>query len=128
MITELARINGTAYGVKFTVCRNAEVAGLALEVESDDALAKMNHAGRAISDAGFDYEFCSDFRAYNGGPRKSIVEAVFYTADVIQTEGEADELDDWKATWQRGAGATEIPASVLAQADEVVSAAFAAMK
>lgn len=133
-ITEIARVNGTAYGVKFVVCSNAEVAGLALELDDhDDALPIMQDVARAISHAGYDYDRCSDFRAYNGGPRVGLVDAIFYVAD-LEFEGDvkpadADcDLGDWRVTWQRGAGAVAIPKEIEAMADAVVDAAWATVK
>lgn len=126
-VTEIARINGRAYGVAFVVCRNSEVARLALELEDNEvALSMMDSAGREISDAGFDFDYCSDFRAYNGGPRVGLVDAIYYVAD-LSYEGEiappdADcDLEDWRETWQRGAGSTEIPAEVKALVDAVLA-------
>lgn len=128
-IREVARIGNVAWGVTFVVCRNAEVAGLALELDDhDDALHMMDSAGRAISDAGFDYEWCGDFRAYNGGPLTGLVDAIYYVANVVETEGEVDELDNWSKVWERGAGATVIPAIVRAKVEEVIEVANAAIK
>lgn len=116
-ITEVARIDGKAYGVSFVVCNNGEVARLALNLEHEsDAITAMHAEARKLAEAGFDYVYESSFQAYNGGPRVNLVDAVYYVADIF----EDDELDEWRKTWQRGAGATQIPAEVTAKVEAIV--------
>lgn len=127
-VREVARVNDVAYGVAMVVCRNGEVARLAMDLDDEAAaLYRMDAAGRAITDAGYDYDWCADFRAYNGGPRTGLVDAVYYVADVYEAAGdEPEELSDWRRTWQRGAGAVAIPAAVVAAVESVVEAAMGA--
>lgn len=125
-ITEIGRVENTAYGVSFVVCSNAEVVRHMFDCDDDDqARAITDAAGRAISDAGCDYERCSDFLAYNGGPRTGLVDAIVYVADV---DDDGERFGKWRATWQRGAGATAIPAEIQAKIDAVIDAAYSAAK
>lgn len=127
-ITEVARLDGMAYGVYFVVCGNGEVAGEKLGVEDrEKALRMMTYAALEVGDSGYDFERCGDFRAYNGGPRRDLVEAIYCVADLDDDETPEADLD-WRETWQRGAGATEIPSEVSAIAEKVIESAYRAMR
>jgi hypothetical protein len=141
-IIEVGRDGNTVYGVAFTVCSNAEVIGNRTAGHDESGNGWREEAGQAesaavsvIHAAGYDYERCGDFRAYNGGPRRGLVEADWFVADI---EIVTDENDDdgevgeevvgaWRATWQQGAGATIIPADLVAEVEVVLDAAMAAM-
>jgi hypothetical protein len=132
-ITEIGRDETKAYGVTYVVCGNAEVLRLGLDAQDDDAaILAARRACEAIADAGYDYRRESSFAAYNGGPRTGLIEAIYHVADIeieAYADGDTEEvLGAWRATWQRGAGATPIPADLVAKADAVETAAWSAMR
>lgn len=116
-VTELSSL----YGVAFYVCGNNEVVrdwlGLDMEHDRDAADDAIRDACSAITSAGHDYELVRSFQAYNGGPRRGLVEPRFF-----QREATDDgEYSDWEPT-------REVPADIAAAADVIVTAAYKAME
>lgn len=126
---EIGRVGSTAYGVRFVICGNQETfldnLGFGLEANyaaQKAADAAMEEGKSAITKAGFFYRIVREFRAYHGGPHVGIFEPEYAVADV----DESGDVGEWRRTWQKGAGATPIPANISEVADAVIDAAYAA--
>lgn len=136
IITEIGRDDAYAYGVAFYICRNAEVIAAGTIGEADEsgngwegeAAEAFEAATAAVTEAGYDYEPVSDFRAYNGGPRKGLVESAWFRAEILEeTEDEAEDFGEWEPIWLAGLGAADVPAHMVAAVGTIESAASGAM-
>lgn len=125
-ITEVGRANGKVYGVKIYVCGNAEVIANATVGSDpsgngwkDEARSAVGAATSIILDARLDYELVSDFRAYNGGPRKGLVESAWFEAEVEVLElvdGTEEAVGEWSS-------AGDVPANLLAKVNAIIDEA-----
>jgi hypothetical protein len=111
------------FGVRFVVCDNAEVIGLRTVGQDqsgngwkEEARAAAAEAARIIDLAGFDYKYESNFRAYNGGSRQSLVDAVFFSAEI--------DDDGVRGPWSEERY-SEVPASMRARANAISAKAHA---
>lgn len=126
-ITELS---DERYGVYYVVCGNTEVVenrldfGDEADADADDVSESIRAAIGEVCGAGYDYYEESDFRAYNGGSRKYLVEAVIFERDEFEREdedGKHAEYDDWQI-------ADTVPPEIAAEAQEIADRAMDAME
>jgi hypothetical protein len=122
MIQSIGRIE---FGVRFVVCSNAEVIGLQTVGQDqtgngweDEAREASSAACRVLDEAGFFCDTESSFRAYNGGVRRSLVDAVYYVAEI-------DE-DGIRGAW-RVERESNIPENERVRAEAVAEKAIAAL-
>lgn len=131
-IKEIGRNETTIYGARLAVCGNAEVMSGGEQDPTgngwrDEAAEAFRAATGVITAAGFDYKEVREFRAYNGGPRKQLVEVDFFAAQ-IEVDEDGEERDgEYRAIWIEGPGATPVPEEIRAEVERVAAAAIDAM-
>lgn len=111
------------YTASLVVCGNDEVLADRLGAGSDpsgngwsdESDMAVQAATSILQRAGYDYRLETNFRAYNGGPRKGLIEVVRWEAE--NEEGECESVE-----------ASEVPAAEVAAVEEVIDRAASAMQ
>lgn len=123
-IQQIHHDNDFAYGVRLFVCGNGEVlagmAGAGSDPTGNGWRDETSTAFRALTTALVrekleDYEVVSEFHAYNGGPRKAIIDCVWFRAE-LDEDGEPGE-------WVR-VEKSQIPAEVIAETEKATDRAM----
>lgn len=122
MTAKYTRIEGTEFGAKFVVCNNAEHLG----VSDDEAANEISMAAaKVIESAGFDCEYNSAFRDWNGGRivRFATVKGSPVAAYIVSCELDegGDETGEFKYV-----EAAKIPADVIEKVRSIADAASVA--
>ena len=121
-IKTIGKVGESEYGVVFAVCGNAEVIFGGAEDSTgngwnDESREAFGAAIDTIMAAGFDYEQVAEFCAYNGGPRRSLVEADIYTR-AIEIDEDGDEIEGEWVRCHDAPGEVEAVAITLADKAE----------
>lgn len=119
MRAKFNQIGETDFGLAFVVCGNGEVLGVDADdtgLTQDEAIGDVvSAAGRAIEDAGYDYEVDSQFSAWNGGRRAHFWDARSH--GVIAHVYERDSEGEWRACLKRN-----VPQGLIVKAQVVCDA------
>lgn len=128
-IRECGREGATVIGVRFVICGNTETLARRLGHGSEDpsgngweeAAREAFRAGvTAIEANGFDWGQETRYAAYHGGPRRGLVEAIYY-------EAHAEDVDEGVPEWCRSESQTICVDRVQATEQQALDAMEVAM-